>query len=246
MRQIHSIYSAVLVVAVLIGAIPNAFAQSGFPPFSPEPEVETVPSRAPSTGFPPFTGSEEETPQTVKRNAFPAAGESDRVMPAGRTLDMQQLGAMIREMGLEPYLVQSRYDFQYLTEVNGQEIELSLSAVLRENNSVVHVKAWLDPLPAGIVPGEPLLEMLARNEEMHRGLRFAYSRQMGRFLLEKTVPNRDVTPQVLTRIFDDVSQGVTENWSVWSTSNWKNRQRRSPATSQEVISEEKFEMPIRR
>lgn len=246
MRQIHSIYSTVLVVAVLTGAIPNAFAQSGFPPFSPEPEEETVPSRAEPAGFPPFSGSEEQEPQTKKRIAFPTAGETENVTPAARALDFDQLGAMIREMGLEPYRVQSRYDLQYLTEVNGQEIELSLSAVLRENNSLVRIRAWLDPLPAGAVPGEPLLEMLARNEEMHRGLRFAYSKQMGRFLLEKTVPNNGLTPQLLTGIFQDVSQGVTENWSVWSTSNWKNRGRRSPAAAPDVLSEEKFEMPIRR
>ncbi len=246
MRQIQTMYLTVLVAALLTGAIPDTFAQSGgFPAYSAdnllsEPQTKTV-------GFPAFSASKKESPKPDKRPAFPVAGKTEPPTTSNKALNFKQLGAMISQMGLEPYRIQSRYDFQYRAKLDGQEIELSLSAVLREDDSLIRVRAWLDPLPAGTIPGGPLLDMLSRNEEMNRGLRFAYSKQTGRFLLEKTVPNKEITPELLATIFQDVSLSVTENWSVWSTSSWKNRVRRSrAATAQEVISEERFEMPVRR
>jgi len=246
MRQIQAMYLTVLVAALLTGAIPDAFAQSGgFPAYSPGEKTEQPSTK--TVGFPAFSASKKESPKPDKRPAFPVAGKTELPTTLNNALNFKQLGAMISQMGLEPYRVQSRYDFQYRAKLDGQEIELSLSAVLRENDSLIRVSAWLDPLPAGIIPGTPLLDMLSRNEEMKRGLRFAYSKQTGRFLLEKTVPNKEITPELLATIFQDVSHSVTENWPVWSTSSWKNRTRRSPATTaREVISEERFEMPVRR
>ena len=246
MRQIQIINLTVLMAALLTGAIPDAFAQSGgFPAYSPEKKTEQASTK--TVGFPPFSVSKKESPKPDKRYAFPVAGKKESPTTSNKALNFMQLGAMISQMGLEPYPVQSRYDFQYRAELDGQEIELSLSAVLREDDSLIRVSAWLDPLPAGTIPGGPLLDMLSRNEEMKRGLRFAYSKQTGRFLLEKTVPNNEITPEILAAIFQDVSLSVTENWSIWSTSSWKNHVRRPhAATAQEAISEERFEMPVRR
>lgn len=247
MRQNQIINLTVLMAALLTGAIPDAFAQSGeFPAYSPEEKAEQPSTK--TAGFPAYSASKKKSPKPGKRHAFPVAGKTEFPTTSNNALNFKQLGAMISKLGLEPYHVQSRYDFQYRAKLEGQEIELSLSAVLREDDSLVRVRAWLDPLPAGIIPGGPLLEMLSRNEEMNRGLRFAYSKQTGRFLLEKTIPNKEVTPELLATIFQDVSLSVTENWTVWSTSSWKNHSRRSPAQTyqQEVISEEHFEMPVRR
>ncbi len=249
MRQFQLFYLTVLLAAWLTGAIPDAFAQSaGFPAYSPEKQTaEPEQATKKTVGFPPFTGLDEDEPASEKRYVFPTAGKTGFPTASKNALNFKQLGEMITQMGLEPYRVQSRYDFQYLAEFEGQEIELSLSAVLRENDSLLRIRAWLDPLPAGTIPGAPLLEMLSRNEEMNRGLRFGYSKQTGRFLLEKTVPNTQITPELLTTIFRDVSLSVTENWSVWSTDSWDHRPRRSSSEAvKEVISEEHFEMPIRR
>ncbi len=251
MQLIKTISLSVLVAALLTGAIPDAFAQSGgFPAYSPE-ENELSDPEEKSFGFPAYSASKQSKPSSgEKKYSFPVAGK-ENIKQASVTLnalDFEQLGDMLEKMGLEPYHAQVRYDFQFRAELDGQEIELSLSAMLRDEGSRVYVIAWLDPLPAGVIPGSPLLEMLSRNEEMGQGLQFAYSKQTGRFLLSKTIPNKDITAELLTTVFQDVSLSVTENWSTWSTSNWSKRSRRSSETTsqQEVISEENFEMPIRR
>lgn len=250
MRHDQIVYFTVIVLVVLSGAHSDAYAQSGaFPAFSPEPALigtgkETA-KQPPKQGFPAFSTSTQ--PKSSGKPAFPTP-KFGQQLPQISVLSFEDLGRMLHTMSMEPTRVQARYDFLYHAKFDGQEMELFFSILLGKDGSDVRVKAWLDPLPERTVSQEPLLEMLSRNEGLNQGLRFSYSRQMNRFLLEKTVLNQNITPELLGSIFQDVSLHVAENWETWSTSQWKMPAEviRESVVPEDVVPEVQFEMPIRR
>ena len=252
MQQFHKFCLSIFAFSILSGSAVQVSAQSGgFPAFSPERETITSEEKsvdqAPKSGFPAFSDSDQ-TP-IAKKNAFPTSSSDTKSTPSQASLTFKQLGQMLSQMRLKPSRVQTRYDFPYQATLEEQEIELYLTVLLAKDDSQIRIRAWLDPLPEGEVPADALLKMLSLNEKMNRGLHFAYSTQTKRFLLEKTISNQDITPEIFTAAFQDLSLQVSDNWETWATSQWKQQPKKIIQESvipQEMISNEQFEMPVRR
>jgi hypothetical protein len=138
-----------------------------------------------------------------------------------------ELGNLIRSMGVEAKLDQRRYDFSFPARYAKDEWNLSMSAVLSENGNAIWVMAWLDPCPrtAVDVPRTALLKLLARNDTMGNGKFFAYIPANNRFVLERVVPNENITTAKFREVLQDLGAGVVETYPYWSVSNWKQPSR---------------------
>jgi len=158
---------------------------------------------------------------------------------AGRVSEVE-LGNLLRAMGADVKLDDKRYDFSFPARYSKEEWNLSMSAVLSENGNAIWVMAWLDPCPrsAADVPRTALLNLLARNDTMGNGKFFAYIRANNRFVLERVVPNENITTARFREVLQDLGAGVVETYPFWSVANWKqpgngnvpqNRLRSAPA-----------------
>ena len=138
-------------------------------------------------------------------------------------LTEQSLGELLRAMGLKPTKEKKRYDFRFKAILNGEEWELSMSAVLSRNGKTIWVMAWLDELPrsATDVPRTALLRLLADNDRLGKGKFFAYIPSNRRFVLQRVVPNTNVSTASLRDVLKDVGATVVVTYPHWSVSNWK-------------------------
>jgi hypothetical protein len=134
-----------------------------------------------------------------------------------------ELGNLIRAMGADVKLEEKRYDFSFPARYSKEEWNLSMSAVLSENGNAIWVMAWLDPCPrtAAEVPRTALLKLLARNDTMGNGKFFAYIQANNRFVLERVVPNENITTAKFREVLQDLGAGVVETYPYWSVANWK-------------------------
>jgi len=134
-----------------------------------------------------------------------------------------ELGNLIRAMGADAKLEEKRYDFSFPARYAKEEWNLSMSAVLSENGNAIWVMAWLDPCPrtAVDVPRTALLKLLARNDTMGNGKFFAYIPANNRFVLERVVPNENITTAKFREVLQDLGAGVVETYPYWSVANWK-------------------------
>jgi hypothetical protein len=141
---------------------------------------------------------------------------------AGRVSEVE-LGNLLRAMGADVKLDDKRYDFSFPARYSKEEWNLSMSAVLSENGNAIWVMAWLDPCPrsAADVPRTALLNLLARNDTMGNGKFFAYIRANNRFVLERVVPNENITTARFREVLQDLGAGVVETYPFWSVANWK-------------------------
>jgi len=138
-----------------------------------------------------------------------------------------ELGNLIRAMGADAKLEEKRYDFSFPARYAKEEWNLSMSAVLSENGNAIWVMAWLDPCPrtAVDVPRTALLNLLARNDTMGNGKFFAYIPANNRFVLERVVPNENITTAKFREVLQDLGAGVVETYPYWSVANWKQPDR---------------------
>ncbi|QDT31056.1 type III secretion system chaperone [Thalassoglobus polymorphus] len=170
-----------------------------------------------------------------------------------------QLGELISALGLEPEKKVSRYDFAFQTVVNDEEWELSMSAILSKDGSGVWLMAWLDPLPtvSAEVPKTALLRLLAQNDELGGGKFFSYIPATRRFVLQRTIPNEELTSAKLRVSLQDLGASVVQTYPIWSVSNWnptgipaaptgRSTQPASTGATQSAVNESKFEQPIRK
>lgn len=169
-----------------------------------------------------------------------------------------QLGQLIATLGLEPEKKLQRYDFVFRAVVAEEEWELSMSAVLSQDSSDLWLMAWLDELPksSNEVPKTALLRLLAQNDELGSGKFFAYIPATRRFVLQKAIPNHQLTSAKLKVALQDLGASVVETYPVWSVANWNptgipaapagaaNPQTQSP--TQSAVNDSKFEQPVRR
>jgi len=232
-----------IVFSILIHSAVDVSAQSSaFPAYSPNLQSEEKASTQPGkSAFPVLSTSE--SPDATEKYAFPESEPEQKGSPTPNRIDFRQLGEMLSGMKLEPAHVRARYDFLYLAKLEGQEVELSLSVFLGKEDSLVHIRAWLDPLPETGVPAHPLLEMLSWNEKMNPGFQFGYSKQAQRFLLETTLPNLEITPERLSATFQEISSEVASSWELWATSQWEEPSRKTRKTTDvpdEIVSEVSF------
>lgn len=159
-----------------------------------------------------------------KPAAAPAAVAPVAAAPAaakGKLTD-QSLGAMLKAMGLEAKLAEKRYDFEFKSTVADQDWVLSMSAVLSQDASSVWIMAWLDELPksAAETPRTALLRLLSENDKMGGGKFFAYIASNRRFVLQRVIPNENMTTAAFRAALDDLGGTVVHTHAFWSVQNW--------------------------
>lgn len=177
---------------------------------------------------------------------------------AGGQLTDESLGHLLQAMGLKPKREQLRYDFRFKAILDGNEWELSMSAVLSQNKKSIWVMAWLDELPksAADVPRTALLRLLADNDRLGNGKFFAYIASNRRFVLQRVVPNENITTASFREVLKDLGTTVVITYPHWSVANWKNnsaapsavrRGSTSPGTAKQrtTLKDSKFS-PVRR
>jgi len=142
---------------------------------------------------------------------------------AGQLTD-ESLGNLLRAMGLKPKQQEKRYDFRFKAILDDNEWELSMSAVLSQNKKSIWVMAWLDELPksAANVPRTALLRLLAANDRMGKGKFFAYIASNRRFVLQRVIPNENMTTAAFRDVLKDLGTTVVMTYPYWSVANWKN------------------------
>lgn len=163
-------------------------------------------------------GVHAQQPATTKA---PAAKSSGEKLPG--QISEAELGNLLKAMGLKTSKNKKRYDFQFKANQNKEEWELSMSAVLSENGEWVWVMAWLDPLPrsAADVPRTAMLRLLSDNDRMGNGKFFAYISSNRRFVLQRVIPNQNMSTKKFHEILSDLGSSVVQYYPHWSTDNWK-------------------------
>ncbi|WP_437204853.1 type III secretion system chaperone [Planctomicrobium sp. SH664] len=169
-----------------------------------------------------------------------------------------QLGQMISALGLTPDKKDQRYDFAFRAQMEDQQWELSMSAVLSHDKGSVWIMAWLDELPkaSADVPRTALLRLLSQNDQLGSGKFFAYIPANRRFVMQRTIPNENLTSAQLRIALQDLGTSVVETYPIWSVSNWNGSVPAAPGAqtqsegvapaSQSAANESKFEQPVRR
>lgn len=156
-------------------------------------------------------------------------------------LTEQSLGNLLRAMGLKPKIEQKRYDFRFKAVLDGNEWELSMSAVLSNDKKSIWVMAWLDELPksASDVPRTALLRLLADNDRLGEGKFFAYIAANRRFVLQRVMPNTNVSTASFRDVLKDLGKTVVITYPHWSVANWTDSSNKSPAANTASGSENK-------
>lgn len=183
-----------------------------------------------AVGLTTATGFGQETP------ARPAATPPAETQPTRTgSVTHESLGAMLRAIGVAPKTVESRHDFRFTTSLDGEEWNLKMTATLSHDGESLWLMAWLDELPkdAADVPRTALLKMLAANDRLGDGTFFAFVPGGRRFVLQRVVPNHDLTTQTLAEQLRALGETVRAEYPVWSTAAWKTAdQPTAPATGQ--------------
>lgn len=155
--------------------------------------------------------------------AAPAIASAQQAAPAAKgRLSDESLGTLLKAMGLEASLSEKRYDFTFKSTIADLDWELSMSAVLSQDASSIWIMAWLDELPksAADVPRTALLRLLSENDKMGKGKFFAYIASNRRFVLQRVIPNENITTSSFRAALDDLGASVVHTHGFWSTANW--------------------------
>jgi len=157
--------------------------------------------------------------------AVPAVvmGADDKPAPAAKgKLTDASLGTLLKALGLDATSQEQRYDFAFKASIEEEDWELSMSSVLSQDGSSIWVMAWLDELPksAADVPRTALLRLLSDNDKLGKGKFFTYIAANRRFVLQRVVPNENITSEKFRGILDDLGQSVVLTHPHWSVSNW--------------------------
>ena len=152
-----------------------------------------------------------------------ASRAAETAAPVEGQLTQEQLGNLLKAMGLQVTLEQTRYDFRFRSVLHGEEWNLTMSAVLSQDGESIWVMAWLDELPksAADVPRTALLRLLASNDRLGNGQFFAYIATNRRFVLQRVVDNRDMTTAAFRGVLQELASSVVETYPYWAVSNWK-------------------------
>jgi len=162
-----------------------------------------------------------------------APGFRQKAAGSGGQLTEESLGNLLRAMGLKPKKEEKRYDFRFKAILNKEEWELSMSAVLSQNGASIWVMAWLDELPksAADVPRTALLRLLADNDRLGKGKFFAYIASNRRFVLQRVIPNKNISTAMFRDVLKDLGATVVITYPHWSVANWNNKSRTNVGSS---------------
>lgn len=168
-----------------------------------------------------FTGSVQAQPATTQTPA--ATTPAAPAQPNPNQLTDDQLGQLLQAVGLVAKRSENRFDFTFKANVNEQEWNLSMSAVLSEDGRSIWVMAWLDELPksAADVSRTSLLRLLALNDQLGNGKFFAYIPASRRFVLQRVVPNYKVSTAAFKWALQDLGESVVQSHGDWAVANWK-------------------------
>lgn len=142
--------------------------------------------------------------------------------PTAATVSEDELGQLLAALGLEPTKNQKRYDFAFTAEVTEEDWQLSMSAVLSQDGSDVWLMAWLKELPksSAEVPKTALLRLLAQNDELGGGKFFSYIPATRRFVMQRVIPNNQLTSAKLRVALQDLGASVVQTHPIWEVDNW--------------------------
>ncbi|MFM9962375.1 MAG: type III secretion system chaperone [Planctomycetaceae bacterium] len=170
--------------------------------------------------------------QAVPARAADPVPAATKVIKPGQ-INEEQLGNLLKAMGLEATKIDSRYDFQFKAVHNKEEWDLSMTAVLSQDGSAIWLMAWLDQLPksSADVPRTALLRLLSDNDRLGNGKFFAYVATNRRFVLQRVIANEGVTTKVFRGWLDDLGGSVADSFEHWSVSAWRATDGSSSATA---------------
>ncbi len=166
-------------------------------------------------------------PMLLAAAAVRADDPDDRPRAQGQ-LSEDELGQALQAIHLKPTKTDKRYDFAFKTSINGEEWKFSMSAVLSRNEESIWIMAWLDQIPrtAAEVPRTALLRLLAANDRLGNGKFFAYIPTNKRFVLQRVVPNKNMTVRRLRNVLQDLAISVADEYPIWSTAGWNPKKNR--------------------
>ncbi|RPI90248.1 MAG: hypothetical protein EHM42_01690 [Planctomycetaceae bacterium] len=153
-----------------------------------------------------------------------AAAAEGEAAPLKGALNIDSLGKLLKSAGLKGTLREKAYDFTFTEkDVTGEEWNLSMSAVLSNDERTVWTMAWLDELPqsAADVPRTALLRLLADNDMIGNGIFFAYVKSNRRFILQRVVRNENLTVSSFRADLDELAYAVINTYSHWAVKGWK-------------------------
>lgn len=133
-------------------------------------------------------------------------------------LTVDSLGEVLKGLRLKPTRTESRYDFAFAAKVGGQGSEewtLSMSVVLSKDEKSVWMMAWLDELSEDVASGT-LLSLLSLNDRLGNGHFFAYVPSNRRVVLERVIPNEQVTAKVFKSNLLEMGRTVAMTYGEWS------------------------------
>lgn len=149
-------------------------------------------------------------------------GPSIEGPPAPGALTEESLGEALKGIGLKPVKADKRFDFAFKTTVRGEEWKFSMSSVLSRNGKSVWVMAWLDEIPntAQDVPRTALLRLLAANDRLGNGKFFAYIPTNRRFVLQRVIPNEQMSSKKMMAALQDLALSVADEYPTWAVAKW--------------------------
>ena len=161
-----------------------------------------------------------------------ATAEEKSAPTAKGKLTDQSLGTLLKAMGYDAKMEEKRYDFEFKATIENEEWTLSFSAVLSQDSSSIWVMAWLDELPksAADVPRTALLRLLSDNDKLGKGKFFTYIAANRRFVLQRVIPNENITSEKFRSVLDDLGQSVVATHPHWSVANWNAPSAEEPAS----------------
>lgn len=162
--------------------------------------------------------------------AMGLAAEGEKSAGKGR-LTNESLGQLLKAMGIDAKLSETRYDFDFKSVVDEDEWQFSMSAVLSKDGSSIWIMAWLDELPKSPadVPRTALLRLLSDNDKLGQGTFFAYIASNRRFVLQRVIPNENMTTASFRAALDGLGANVADTYAHWSVANWNNTNQQDPA-----------------
>jgi len=158
------------------------------------------------------------------RRVSAAEGEGAKPAAGKGTLGLEGLGRMVKAAGLKGTLREKAYDFVYTeNDAAGEEWNLSMSAVLSNDEKTIWMMAWLDELPqsSSDVPRTALLRLLADNDMIGNGIFFAYVKSNRRFILQRVIRNENITATSFKTDLDELGLAVMNTYAHWSVRGWK-------------------------
>ncbi len=153
--------------------------------------------------------------------ATAVASEDDKAPAKKGKLTLEGLGKLLSAMGLKVTKDKSTYHFTFPAKLD-VEWNMTMSAVLSEDEDSIWLMAWLNELPksAADVPRTALLRLLAENDKMGKAF-FAYMPSTRRFILERVIENANITTESFKEDMLELARFVIETQSVWSVAEWK-------------------------